>query len=158
MNAFVVYDSQFGNTKRVATAIADTLRTSGDVRSLRVDPAHPLDLENVDLLILGCPTQGWRPTKAMQALLANLSPEQLHGRAIACFDTRFRKPRWLTGSAAKVMANRFQQMGVTLVVAPESFFIEGTEGPLLPRELGRAAVWARALLSKLETPRPVMQR
>jgi|SRR6185437_717337 len=158
MNALIVYDSQFGNTERIATAIADTLRTSGDVRSLRADPAHPLDLEHVDLLILGCPTQGWRPTKAMQALLTNLSPEQLHGRAIACFDTRFQKPRWLTGSAAKVMASRFQQMGVTLLVSPESFFVKGTEGPLLPRELGRAAVWARVLFSKLETPRPVMQR
>src|SRR5690242_13975080 len=120
MHALVVYDSQFGNTERIAAAIADTLRTTGDVRLAHVDPAHPLDLEDVDLLILGCPTQGWRHTVAMQALLASLTPQELHGRAVACFDTRFQKPRWMTGSAAHRMAASLRRMGVTLLVPPES--------------------------------------
>jgi flavodoxin len=158
MYALVVYDSQFGNTERIATAIADTLRTSGNVRTVRVDPAQPIDMEGVDLLILGSPTQGWRPTVAMQSFLGKLTPEQLHGRAIACFDTRFQKPRWMTGSAARVMANQFLRMKISLLMSPESFFVEHTEGPLLTGELGRAAVWARALLNRLETPQTVLQR
>ncbi len=158
MHALVVYDSQFGNTERIAAAIADTLRTTGEVRLAHVDPAHPLDLEGIDLLILGSPTQGWQSTKAMQALLAKLTPQQLHGRAVTCFDTRFQKPRWITGSAARRMAASLRHMGVTLLAPPESFFVEGTEGPLLTGELGRAAVWARALLNRIETPHPVMQR
>ncbi len=158
MYALVVYDSQFGNTERIAAAIADTLRTSGEVRLARVDPARPLDLEGVDLLILGCPTQGWRPTVAMQTLLASLIPSQLHGRAVACFDTRFQKPRWLTGSAARRMADTLGRMGITLVVPPESFFVEHKDGPMLSGELGRAAVWTRTLLTRPEAPRPVMQR
>lgn len=158
MYALVVYDSQYGNTERIATAVADTLRTTGDVRAIRVDPKAMPDLEGVDLLILGCPTQGWRPTKAMQSLLASLTLEQLHGRAVACFDTRFQKPRWLTGSAANVMAKHFRQIGISLLVPPESFFVDKTEGPLLTGELGRAAVWARIMLNKLETPEPVAQR
>ena len=158
MRALVVYDSQYGNTERIATAIADTLRTVGEAPALHVAPALPLDLDGVDLLILGSPTQGWRPTPAMQALLASITPEALHGRAIACFDTRFQKPRWLTGSAAKVMANRFEGMGARLALPPESFFVEHTEGPLRQGELGRAAVWARLLLDKVATPHPVMER
>lgn len=158
MYALVIYDSQYGNTERIATAIADTLRTSGDVRAVRVTPGQPLDMQDVDLLILGSPTQGWQPTKAMQALLANLSPEQFRGRAVACFDTRFQKPRWLTGSAARTMANKFERMGVSLLVPPESFFVEHTEGPLLTGELGRAAVWARTILDKIEVPHPATQR
>ncbi len=158
MKALVVYDSQYGNTERIATAIADTLRTTGEVRVARVDPEQPLDLEGVDLLVLGCPTQGWRPTVATQALLEKLTPEQLGGKAVACFDTRFQKPRWMTGSAAKAMANKFQRMGISLLVPPESFFVEHTEGPLLSGELGRAAVWVRTLLNRMEAPRPVMQR
>ena len=158
MHALVVYDSQFGNTERIAAAIADTLRTTGEVWLAHVDSAHPLDLEGVDLLMLGCPTQGWRPTVAMQALLANLTPQQLHGRAVACFDTRFQKPRWMTGSAARRMAGSLRHMGITLLAPPESFYVEGTEGPLVTGELSRAAVWARTLLNRLEAPHPVMQR
>lgn len=158
MNALVVYDSQYGNTARIAAVIGDTLRTTGDLRSIRVDEAQPIDLEGVDLLILGSPTQGWAPTKAMQAFIASLSPEQLRGRTVACFDTRFQKPRWLTGSAARVMANRLQKLGVELVVAPESYFVERSEGPLVAGERGRAAVWARIILDKVGVPQPAAQR
>lgn len=158
MYALVVYDSQFGNTERIATAIADTLRTSGDVRTVRVDPEQPIDLEGVDLLILGSPTQGWRPTVAMQSFLAKLTPEQLQERAVACFDTRFQKPRWMTGSAARAMANQCLRMKISLLATPESFFVEHSEGPLMTGELGRAAVWSRVLLNRLETPQHALQR
>jgi flavodoxin len=158
MYALVLYDSQFGNTERIAAAIADTVRTTGEVRLAHVDSEHPLDMEDVDLLILGCPTQGWRPTVAMQTLLAHLTSEQLHGRAVACFDTRFQKPSWMTGSAARRMATSLRRKGITPVLPPESFFVEHTEGPLLVGELARAAVWARTLLSRIETPEPAMQR
>jgi hypothetical protein len=94
----------------------------------------------------------------MQALLASLTPQELHGRAIACFDTRFQKPHWMTGSAARRMAASLRHMGLTLLVPPESFFVEGTEGPLLTGELARAAVWARTLLNRIEAPQPAMQR
>lgn len=152
MNALVIYDSQYGNTERIATAISDTLRTSSDVRSVRVNEVHPLELHGVDLLVLGSPTQGWRPTVAMQTLLASLTPDQLQSCAIGCFDTRFQMPRLLTGSAAKAMENRFQRMGIALVVPPESFFVEHTQGPLCAGELARAAVWARMLLDKIGAP------
>jgi len=62
MNALVVYDSQYGNTERIAQAIADTLRAVGQARAVRVDSAHPVELQGVDILIVGCPTQGWNAT------------------------------------------------------------------------------------------------
>lgn len=64
MNALVVYDSQFGNTERIAQAIASMLSEFGQTRAIRVDPTQAVDFQGVDLLILGCPTQGWRPTPA----------------------------------------------------------------------------------------------
>lgn len=153
MNTLLIYDSQYGNTERIATAIADTLRTVGDVRAVRVGEAQPLDLTGVDLLVLGSPTQGWNATKAMQELLKGFSPEQLRGRAVACFDTRFQMSHWLTGSAARRIASVFERMGIELAEPPESFFVEHTEGPLCTGELARAAVWARLLFDRIETPR-----
>lgn len=158
MNALVVYDSQYGNTERIAQTIADTLRTFGEVRAIRADPAHPVGFQGVDMLIVGCPTQGWRPTRAIQSFLDGTSPEQFRGMAVACFDTRFQKSRWLTGSAATVMAKKLRKTGVELLAPPESFFVQGTEGPLNSGELERAAVWARMLHNRVETPHPVMQR
>ena len=62
MNALVVYDSQYGNTERIAQAIADTLGEFGEARAVRLDPGQPVESQGVDMFIVGCPTQGWRPT------------------------------------------------------------------------------------------------
>jgi hypothetical protein len=77
MNALVVYDSQYGNTKRIAQTIADTLREFGQVQVVLVNPAHPVELRGMDLLVVGCPTQGWRPTSAIQSFLEGNLSERL---------------------------------------------------------------------------------
>lgn len=147
MNTLVVYDSQYGNTERVALAIAEAFRSAGQARAVRIDPARPLDMQTVDILIAGCPTQSWRPTAPLQTFLASLSPERLRDVEIACFDTRFRQSRWLTGSAARVMARMLEKRGARLLAPPESFFVKNSEGPLDNGELERASAWAKALAS-----------
>src|SRR5215207_6448902 len=102
MNALVVYDSQYGNTERIAQVIADTLGEFGAARAVGLDPGQGIELEGVGMFIVGCPTQGWRPTPAIQSFLEELSSEELRGLTVACFDTRFRLPRLMTASAAKV--------------------------------------------------------
>ena len=154
MNTLVLYDSQYGDTQRIARAIADKLAEFGEARALRLDPRQPLQLQGVDLFILGCPTQGWRPTPAIQSFLEETSSEELRGLAGACFDTRFRLPPFMTGSAAKVMAGKLREKGVSLLVAPESFFVKGTEGPLREGELERASTWARQIVDLVEASRP----
>jgi flavodoxin len=159
MNTLVIYDSQYGNTERVAQIIAVTLRTFGQARAIRVDPAHALELQGVDLLILGSPTQGMRPTPAMQAWIEHTSPARLGGVAVACFDTRFRGFVW-KNSAAPHMARQLRSRGVEPIVPPESFFVKAmkAEGPLLDGEAERAPVWAQMLFHKVEASQSVVRR
>lgn len=156
MNTLILYDSQFGNTERIAKSIADTVRAYGEVRAVRINAAQPIDLQGTALLIVGSPTQGWRATKAIQSFLDSLSPAQLRGVAVASFDTRFQKPRWLTGSAAGAIAKSVQRMGISLLVPPESFFVTGSEGPLVDGELDRAARWAATLTQMVQAPQLAM--
>jgi len=158
MNALVVYDSQYGNTERIAQAIADTLGEFGEARAVRLDPGQPVESQGVDMFIVGCPTQGWRPTPTIRSFLEEVSSEELRSLAVACFDTCFRMPRWMTDSAAKVMTRKLQEKGIALLVPPESFFVKGMEGPLRSGELNRAATWARMLPEKVEAVRPAEQR
>jgi flavodoxin len=142
MNAIVLYDSQYGNTERIAQAIANALSQAGQARAVRVAETSPGELAGVDLLVVGSPTQGWQPTKAIQAFLKHISPGSWSGLATAAFDTRFRAPRLFTGSAARGIAKSLRQKGCSLLLPAESFFIKGTEGPLQDGELDRAANWA----------------
>ncbi len=143
MNTLVVYDSQYGNTKRIAQAIADTVRAFGQAQAVRVDLDRSFKFQGADLLILGSPTQGFRPTLAMQSFLGTVSYQLLSGLAVVCFDTRVRGRLWKS-SAAPRMARQLRTMGVEPLVPPESFFVKTMkkEGPLQAGEVERAASWA----------------
>jgi flavodoxin len=145
MNALVVCESQFGNTEKVALAIAGALRAFGQVKAVRVDSVHPIELQGVDMLVVGGPTQSRGVTSGIRAFLEKIPPTQLHGLSVACFDTRLPQPRWVTGSAAGVMAKKLLKMGVSPLVPAESFLVSGKEGPLVSGELERAAAWAQTL-------------
>ena len=56
MNVLVVYDTQFGNTEQVARVIASHLEPLGIVRLISVSDEAAVDLDNVDLLVIGGPT------------------------------------------------------------------------------------------------------
>ncbi len=150
MNALVVYDSTFGNTESIAEAMTDVLAQRGTARLLRVNKVQPGDLEGIDLLVAGCPTQRRKPTPAIVAFLGVTPAAALEGLAVAAFDTRYHRPQPLTGSAAKAIAKRLRKAGAELLLPPESFFVMGREGPLEEGELGRTADWARELVDRLE--------
>jgi flavodoxin len=146
MNTLVVYASRFGNTKQLAKSIDATLSAFGSVRRFPADSADPLDLKEVDILIVGSPTEGFRQMPTMRAFLETLSQEALERVSVAIFDTRINMPWPLNGSAAKDMARQLRRKGVKPLVSPESFFVQrvkGTQGAvLLAGEAARAAQWA----------------
>ena len=145
MKALIVYDSVYGNTEKIARAIAEAITPSGEVKVLRAGEANPSELESIDLLIVGSPTHGGRPTPAVQNLL-NKVPK-LQGIKVAAFDTRIpTKLVRVFGYAAGRIANNLKKKGSTLIASPEGFFVTGGQGPLKEGELERAAGWAKGIL------------
>ena len=161
MRATVVCESAFGNTRTLAEAIAEAL----DAEILSVEDR--LDLDEIDLVVVGAPThvhglpgersrkaaaeQGGSEIKAERGVrewLAELPRSE--GKHAAAFDTRFDKPAFLTGSAAKAIAKRLRRHGFELAAEPESFFVLGGEGPLEDGELERAVEWAGRLRDQVE--------
>jgi flavodoxin I len=142
---FVVYDSMYGNTEKIAEAIGSAI--VGDVMVLNVAKANPSELESIDLLIVGSPTQGGRPKRAIQEFLNRVPESAVKGINIAAFDTRF-STKWVKvfGYAAGKIARSLEKLGGTLIVSPEGFFVKGKEGPLEEGELERAASWAKEIM------------
>jgi flavodoxin I len=145
MKALVVYDSFYGNTETIAKAIGSAI--TGEVKVLRPGEASPTDLKSIDLLIVGSPTQGGRPTKAIQDFLNKLPESAVKGVNVAAFDTRFStKLVGIFGYAAGKTADSLKKKGGNLIVVPEAFFVKSKEGPLKDGELERAAAWAKRIL------------
>ncbi|HTT27398.1 MAG TPA: hypothetical protein VMG37_03240 [Solirubrobacteraceae bacterium] len=169
MDAIVVYESVFGNTRTIAQAIAEGLG------SVPVLPVHEADKLGgaVDLLVVGGPTHmhGLSTTRSrrlaaegahedgaghiepgiteepgLRAWLRDLPPDM--AQRAAAFDTRLDKSPWLTGVAARGIARRLRRRGLE-VVATESFLVEDSEGPLGEGELDRARAWGAELALSL---------
>ena len=147
MKALVVYDSVFGNTEQIAQAIGNALGSQKDVEILRVSNVKPEQLMGLELLIVGSPTHGGRPTSAIQDFLNKVSEPAIRGTNVAAFDTRFstRLVR-IFGYAAGRIADSLKRNGGTLIVSPEGFFVKGKEGPLKEGEIERAASWAKVIV------------
>ena len=169
MKAWVVYESMFGNTRDVATAVADGMRGRVEVEQYEVGSAPPLP-ESIDLLVVGGPTHAFgmsraktRADAAQRGGSAVLSTgpgirewldDLPHPRGLpryATFDTRVDHPR-VPGSAARKAAKRLARMGIREAAPPESFWVKGMEGPLAPHELDRARDWGRRLTDVVTGP------
>ena len=147
MNALIVYDSVYGNTEKIARAIAEAITPSSEVKVLRAGEANPSELASIDLLIVGSPTHGGRPTPAVQDFLNEVPELSLQGINVAAYDTRSQaKLARIFGNAAGRIARYLTRKGGVLIASPEGFFVTGTKGPLKEGELERAAVWARGIL------------
>ena len=159
MKVRVVYDSVFGNTERVARAMGEALSPQGDVETVRVGDVQPEELRGLDLLIVGSPTRAFRPTGATTKFMRAIPENGLKGAKVAAFDTRIStadaNSRVLTvmvklfGYAADPIARQLTKKGGEPAVAPEGFFVAGTEGPLKEGELERAAAWAERITATL---------
>lgn len=163
MNALVVYESMFGNTARVAQAIADGLRETMTVDVCEVQDAPTDPPEGLDVIVAGGPTHAFSMSRTgtrTEAIAKGAThgevdfglrewidgiPAERHASSLVTFDTRVTKVRHLPGSAAKSAAKAGRQHGFASYAAPESFYVEDTSGPLHDGELERATAWGREL-------------
>jgi hypothetical protein len=162
--ALVVHESMFGNTARIARAIARGLTAEGvAVTTVGVGTSNPAEVLDHDLVVLGAPTHAFslsRPsTRAeahkqgavavadapgMREWLERL-PASAGGPRFAVFDTRATKVSKLPFSAGRAEAKMVRRAGHELMAAPQGFTVSDVSGPLEPGEEDRAEKWGRAL-------------
>jgi len=153
MKALIVYDSYFGNTEKIAQAMGNALGLQD--RVVKISNFKAEQLKGIELLIVGSPTRGFRPSEGIQAFLKNIPADGLRNVKVAGFDTRI-KPgdikqavlRFMVsrmGYAAKPISDRLVKKGGSLAAAPEGFCVKASEGPLYEGEIERAAAWVKSI-------------
>jgi flavodoxin len=151
LNALVVYFSKFGNTQMVAESIEKAFESVGSVRLLSSDQLEASDLEDSDLVVMGCPTHKMNLPKAVRPVFERLPKRVLRGKNVAAFDTSYKmSPMMARFTAAKKLAQKLRKLGGKRIVPPETFFVIAREGPLFDGEIERAAVWANTILGQLD--------
>ena len=169
MNALIVYESMFGNTRKLAEAIADALQTTGVDTTIM--PAHtaPSDLSDYRLVVVGAPTHAHslpRPKSRTEAVEWAADPtkkltleptagstgvrEWLEGVMLvgdprfAVFSTRADIPRIFAGDACAAIAKGLRRRLAD--VDARADFLVGLDNHLVDGEEDRAREWAASLI------------
>jgi flavodoxin len=152
MNALVVYHSEFGNTQKVAEAIAEVFQREGAARTVRTDQLTAADLQEIDLVVMGTPTHKMNLPQAVRPLFESLPRRILRGVSTAAFDTSYEMSAILARfTAAKRLDRELRKLGGKRLVPPETFLVRHHhEGPLYDGEIERAQRWAESILAKLD--------
>jgi hypothetical protein len=168
MDALIVYESMFGNTRRLAEAIADSLETAGVDVTIAPAREAPSDLSDYRLVVVGAPTHAhslprpksrteaaqWAadPTKELTLEAEAGSPgvrEWLEGVSLvgsprfAVFSTRVDIPRIFSGDACTAIAKGLRRRLAD--VDARADFLVGLDSNLLDGEVDRAREWAGSL-------------
>ena len=168
MRALVVYESMFGNTRLVASNIADGLRAGYEVTVVPVAKATPELVAAADLLVAGAPTHmHGLPSPASRQRAAQTAAKIRGGLRLdpdaggpglqdwlqdidhrdglaAAFDTRVSGVGVFTGRASRRIAKLLKRHGYRLVAAPQSFLV-CSHNTLLDGEASWARRWGMTL-------------
>ena len=163
----IVYESMFGNTRRIAEAIGEGLRETVPVEVAAVHRLEPWPLAPA-IAIVGAPTPVHglsRPSTRSEAarraedaargleldtsargigMREWLDDARLEVELFAAFDTRADMPEIFTGSAAASIDRRLRSEGIARLADPHSFLVD-RENRLEEGEVERARAWGREL-------------
>ena len=157
MNSIIVYDTSYGNTKKLAETIAETLKESGmEVTLFKVNEVKKLSAKDYNLLVLGSPTKFGTMTFAMKWFLGKVKSEEWTNKPFAAFDTenpenieqsQLQNKEW---SAAEKIAEKLKEKKMNQLAPVLKALVLGQKGPLVEGEINRARDYASELANKLK--------
>ena len=119
MRAYVIFDTRYGNTEKIAKSFETGLKEAGvqtvcvNAKDVAVD-----SLKQYDLICVGAPTEAFSASKPMKEFLGKLKSVDLSGKHGFAFDTKL---DWrLSGSAAKFIEKELNNLGLEVIAPHES--------------------------------------
>ena len=155
MKGIVIYDTTYGNTKKIGETIAETLKQSG----MEVDLFYVKDvkkLKDYDFLVLGSPTKFGTMSFAVKFFLGKIKSEDWVNKPFAAFDTenpenveqaRLQNKEW---SAAEKIAEKLREKKMTEVAPVLKAVVVGQKGPIVEGEIERTREYANKLAGELK--------
>jgi len=157
MKGIVVYDTSYGNTKKIAEIIAETLKESGmEVDLFYVKDVKKLSAKDYNFFVLGSPTKFGTMSFAIKFFLGKVKSEEWMNKPFAAFDTenpenieraRIENKEW---SAGEKIAERLRDKKMNQLLPVLKAVVFGQKGPLKEGEIERTKDYARELAIKLK--------
>ncbi len=148
----IVYDTSYGNTKKIAETIAETLKESGiEVDVFDVKDVRKLSGKDYSFFVLGSPTRFGTMSFAIKFFLGKVKSEEWMNKPFATFDTEnpenIDKKEW---SAAEKIAEKLKDKKMNQLLPALKAAVLEQKGPLIEGEIEKTKDYARKLATKLK--------
>jgi flavodoxin len=138
-HALIVYESKYGNTKRIAEAIVAGMKQAGEIDCKLITPseAQPDELPRYDAILFGCPNHMQEPSRGVIGFIDRAAAVDLRGRISAAFDTYMGGNK---GIAVVKLQRKIREKlpGLKLVAEGFSAEVKSRTGPLVDGEIVKA--------------------
>jgi menaquinone-dependent protoporphyrinogen IX oxidase len=161
MKGIVIYDTSYGNTKKIAETIAETLKEAEiEVDLSSVKDVKKLNGKDYDFIVLGSPTKFGTMSLAIRFFLGKIKSQEWMNKPFAAFDTenpenieqaRLKNKEW---SAAEKIAEKLKEKNMNQLAPVLKAQVLGQKGPLVEGEIDKTKDYARELAAKLEGAHP----
>ncbi|MGB9853830.1 MAG: flavodoxin family protein [Candidatus Bathyarchaeales archaeon] len=147
----VVFESNYGNTKRVAEKIIEGLNEVGgmEVSLKELKEVDFKTIPNYDAFLVGSPNHMGGPTKGIKSFIDKLSELRLEEKMFAVFDTYMGKD---FGKAVKKMEKRINEKvaGLKQIATGLSVKVHGMKGPIMEGELPKCKEFGKNIAAQLK--------
>ncbi len=147
----VVYDSQYGNTERVAETIAEGMRDAGEIETYltNVKDVDVDTIANYDAILIGSPNHAGGPTRSIKKFVDGLGNLPVAGKEFAVFDTYMGKD---VEKAVTKMEQRINEKAPALKMLAHglSIRVEKWKGPIVDEELPKCKEFGNAIAAALK--------
>ncbi len=148
--AIIIYESVYGNTKKVAEAISQGMKLSGEIdcRIVKTGEIHTDEICDYDVILFGCPNHNQGPALNMMKFLERASIVHVKGKIGGIFDTYTGGNK---GIAVKKLGMVVEEKftGIELVGMGFSAKVEGRKGPLADNEVEKAMEFGKELAKRI---------
>ncbi|MEM3824262.1 MAG: flavodoxin domain-containing protein [Candidatus Bathyarchaeia archaeon] len=152
VKVIVVYESKYGNTKRVAETIVESMKEIGtiDISISELKEINVNTIPNYDAILIGSPNHMGGPTRGIRGFIDKLGKLQLEGKKFAVFDTYMGKD---FGKAVKKMEKQIREKvpGLMQIASGLSIKVLGMKGPIAEGELQKCKDFGKKIAAQLKS-------
>ena len=146
----ILYDTQFGNTRKLALEIATGIQHQEGVTAkvANGDGLDTEDLTNYDGVLFGGPTRAFRPTRGAMNTIERAAEIGLQGKIVSTFGT------YMVGKQSrgvKSMDKKLRKLAQNSKVISPGFSakVEGVRGPIVAEEIPKAHDFGKAFAEEV---------
>ena len=149
--AIVIYESKYGNTKRVAETIIEGINEIEKIETVLKEPKQmePTEILDYDLILIGSPNHWGGPTRGIKKFIDKLEKIGLEGKMGAVFDTCLGRD---FSKAVRKMEERINEKvpGLKLITPGLSIKVREMKGPIVEGELPKCREFGNKIAKQMK--------